>query len=210
MIKKQKLLLGSVVVLVIFFVITFSKNWGTAVSENLLEKYKPEVKQLKSNPAMAMERCPAIIKKIENGLPELAKSKDSSLVPKAQKLIADCAFASHDFAKAKEFYKILSNFEPNVATWHHLIAESAVRMNEPAEALQPSILSAQLDPGNYENKLLTARIMAKLELYNRAVNAYAQAIKVAPYEKISATKQELEAYIAQHSEAKPLSSEESP
>lgn len=195
MTKKQRLLLGGVVVVVIFFATTFSKNWGTAVSENLLEKYKPEVKALKSDKSLASAKCPMIIKKLERGLPELAKSQDKTQVPQAKKLIADCAFASGQYDKSVEFYKQLSRFEPNVARWHALVAESYLKMRKPGDALKPSILATQLDPNDFGNRLLNARVLVSLKLRNRAVDAYTQAIKVAPYDQIEPTKKELARFL---------------
>lgn len=195
MIKKQKLILGGIFVIVVFFGITFSKNWGTAVSENLLEKYKPEVKGLKNNRELALSRCPVIIKKLEKGLPELSKSKDKTQMPQAQKLIADCAFAAGDYQKSLDYYKQLSNFEPNVSRWHVLIAESFLGMKKPGDALQRATLATQLDPNDFEIRLLHARVLAKLALKNRAVEAYAQAIRIAPYDQIAITKMELADFV---------------
>lgn len=196
--KKQRLLLGGMLVLVIFFVATFSKNWGTAVSENLLEKLKPEVIKLQDDPQAAAALCPKIITKLEAGIPELAKGKDPMQVELANKLIADCAFAAKNYTKSLEYYKKLSKFEPNVARWYGLIAESLFYSNKAADALHFTVLATQLDPEKYDYRLLNARVLAKLGLKNRAIQAYTQAIKIAPFEKINTTKAELERLMGDH------------
>lgn len=196
MLKKQKLMLGGLLVIVVFFAVTFSKNWGTAVSGNLLDKYKDEVKRLQSDPNAAMITCPAIIKKLEKGIPELSKSKDPNKVQLANKLIADCAFASKNYSQSIEFYKKLSDYEPNYPRWYALIAEALLYSEKPGDALHYSVLAMQLDPANFNFKRLNARVLAKLGLKNRAIDAYAKAIKIAPYEEISVTKAELEKYLS--------------
>lgn len=190
--KKQRLLLGGVLVVVIFFVTTFSKNWGPAVSENLLEKLKPEVIKLQNDPQAAAAVCPQIITKLEAGIPELSKGKDPNQVQLANKLIADCAFAAKNYSKSLEYYRKLSRYEPNVARWYALVAESMFLSNNAADALHYSVLATQLDPEKFEYRLLNARVLAKLELKNRAIQAYTQAIKLAPFDKISITKAELQ------------------
>ena len=187
--------MGGALVLVIFFVTTFSKNWGPAISENLLEKMKPEVKRLQADPKEAIVLCPPIIKRLEAGIAELAKSKDPNQVQLANKLIADCAFTAKDYSKSLEYYKKLSQFEPNVARWYSLIAESLFFSNKAADALHYTVLATQLDPERFEYRLLNARVLAKLALKNRAIQAYTQAIKMAPFDKIESTKAELELLI---------------
>lgn len=208
MMTRRKLVLGFVLVAIVFFLVTFFKNWGTAVTENLLDKYKPEVKALKGNRELAIAKCPNIIKKLERGLPELAKSKDKTQVPQARKLIADCAFAAGNFKKSLEYYKQLSNFEPNVPRWHVLIAESLLGMQKAGDALQPATLATQLEPNDFEIRLLHARVLARLTLKNRAIEAYAHAIRIAPYDEIARVKKELAEFVAKTTESEEMDDEE--
>lgn len=195
MLKNKKIVLGGVLVVLIFFISTFTKNWGTAVTGNLVEKYKPEVKLLKKNPEAAIQKCPVIIHKLETGMPELAKNKDPIQIQIAYKLIADCSFASKNYEKSIEYYKKLSVYEPDYPRWHALVAESFMNMGKYGDALHFSVLATQLEPASFEFKRLNARVLAKLKLTNRAIDAYVQAIKIAPYDDIEPTKRELEKFV---------------
>ncbi|TXI37741.1 MAG: hypothetical protein E6Q51_02635 [Methylophilus methylotrophus] len=210
MTKKTKLLLGGVFVVMIFFITTFLKNWGTAVSENLLEKYKPEVKALKEKPELAKAKCPGIQAKLKKHIPELAKSKDKIQVPTAYKLIADCAYASDDYPEAVVYYRKLAEFEPNTAVWHAKLAETYLKLAQSGEpdavgdALAPSTLATQLSPEDFRIRRLQARVLAALGLRNRAINAYAEAIRIAPYKMIAETKRELQDFLAKSNDESSL------
>lgn len=193
--NKKKLLVGGVLVFIVFFSITFIKNWGVAVSGNLVEKYAPVIKALKNDPKAARLQCPEMIAKLEKSLPELELSKDKLQKPRAQKLIADCAFAAGDYNKAIVYLKQLYVLDPNNAQWYWKIADTYTRAGKFGESLHYARLSTQLDPQNFNYQLLYARILAKLGLKNRAVTAYAQAVKVAPFDKIEPTKQELARFV---------------
>ncbi|WP_018985733.1 hypothetical protein [Methylophilus methylotrophus] len=203
MTKKTKLLVGSLFVLVIFFVATFLKNWGTAVSETMLEKHKPEVEALVKNPKLAKAKCPAIQARLKKHIPDLILSQDKTQVPLAHKLIADCAFAAETFEEAIEHYKKLSEFEPNSAIWHAQIAQSYYKLGKSGDrqafgdALSPSILATQLAPQDFKVRRLNARVLAALGLKNRAIAAYAEAIRIAPYHLIDPTKKELQSVMDQ-------------
>lgn len=195
---KKKLALILVLAIIVFVVVTFGSNWGTAVSENILESYKPQIKQMEGQRSLALEKCPRMIKKLQLAIPALEKSQDKRQVPLANKLIADCAFHAGDYLLAADYYQRLSSFEPNVGRWHAAHAEALFRAGKAGDALRPSILATQLDPTNFKVKLLNARILAKLNLYHRSTVAYAAAIKVAPYEALESTKQELAAMVRDH------------
>lgn len=201
MTKKTKLLLGGLFVMVIFFTATFFKNWGTAVSESILEKHKPEVESLVKSPELAKVKCPAIQSKLEKHIPDLVKSQNKTQVPLAHKLIADCAFAAGAYKDAADSYKKLSEFEPNSAVWHAQIAQSYYKLGQTGDedaygdALSPSILATQLAPQDFKIRRLNARILAALGLKNRAIDAYAEAIRIAPYKMIAPTKKELSDFL---------------
>lgn len=201
--KKTKLLLGGLFVVMIFFITTFMKNWGTAVSENLLEKYKPDVKSFKERPDLARAKCPSIQASLKKHIPELAKSQDKIQVPTAYKLIADCAYASGDYSEAVVYYQRLAEFEPNTSVWHAKLAETYLKLAQSGEpdavgdALAPSTLATQLSPEDFRIRRLHARVLAALGLRNRAIDAYAQAIRIAPYKMITETKKELQDFLAQ-------------
>lgn len=203
MTKKTKLLVGGLFVMVIFFVATFFKNWGTAVSETMLEKHKPEVEALVKNPKLAKVKCPAIQARLKKHIPDLIQSQDKTQVPLAHKLIADCAFAAEAFEEAIEHYKKLSEFEPNAAIWHAQIAQSYYKLGQSGDnqafgdALSPSILATQLAPKDFKLRRLNARVLAALGLKNRAIAAYAEAIRIAPYHLIEPTKKELQSVMDQ-------------
>lgn len=197
MTRSTKLKLGAAFVVFIFFAATFFKNWGTAVSENLLEKYKPEVGALQKKPELAKVKCKAIVTKLKSHLSELAKSKDKLQVPLAYKLIADCSFASGEYSESASFYKKLVEFEPNAGTWHAKLAESYLKAGDAGEALAPSILATQLAPRDFRIRRLNARILAELGLRNRAIAAYAEAIRIAPYKMIEPTKAELQKVLSE-------------
>lgn len=195
--KKHKLLLGGLLVVVVFFVTTFSKNWGTAVSGNQLEKYRPVVRELKEHRVQARKLCPDIIAHLEVSLTELGKSQDRTQLPIAQKLIAQCAQYSGAHAKALQYYQALTQFEPNNARWYANVAETYMALGRPGEALQPSVLATQLAPADFKTRLLNAQILAQLHLRNRAIEAYREAIKIAPYDELPGTRKALEAYMQQ-------------
>lgn len=193
--NKKKWLIVGVLVFIVFFSITFIKNWSVAVSGNLVEKYAPVIKGFKNDPKAARIHCPEMIANLEKSLPELALSKDKLQKPRAQKLIADCAFAIGDYEKAIVYLKALYTLDPNNAQWYWKIADAYTRTGKFGESLNYARLSTQLDPQNFKYNLLHARILAKLGLKNRAVSAYAQTIKVAPFDKIEPTKKELARFI---------------
>jgi Flp pilus assembly protein TadD len=195
--SRAKLLFGLIAVMLCFFVITFFQKWDTTVAQKNTEDFSPVVKSLKTNYLQAIKQCPVIIKKLEKGLSEFEKNKVESQILKSNKLIADCQMASRQYDAAAQSYKKLSVVEPQVARWHALIAENLVNAKKFGEALPISHLAVQLEPTNFSYRLLEARILAKLKLINRAVKAYREAIKVAPYNDFVALQEELNQLIAQ-------------
>jgi tetratricopeptide (TPR) repeat protein len=194
--NRIKLIVGLIAVLLCFFAITFSKNWGTAVAEKNTEDFAPTVKSLKGNYLQAVNQCPKIIKKLEKGLPELQKNNASGQLLKSYKLIADCQAASRQFEVAAKSYTKLLEAEPQVARWHAMVAENLLNANKLGDALPASHLAVQLEPNDFNYRLLEARVLAKLKLTNRAIAAYHEAIRIAPYTEFEKTQAELDLLIA--------------
>lgn len=195
--SRVKLVFGVIAVMLCFFVITFFQKWGTTVAQKNTDDFAPIVKSLKNNYQQAAKQCPAIIKKLEKGLPDFEKNKVLDQILKSHKLIADCLMASRQFDAAAQSYKKLRDAEPQVARWHALIAENLVNSKKLGEALPVSHLAVQLEPTNFKYRLLEARILAQLKLINRAVDAYRNTIKIAPYDDFLAVQAELDQLIAQ-------------
>lgn len=180
--KPKMLVLIAVSALLMFVLVTFSKQWGGAVGLNHLEKYGPIVKKIKNEPRLANDQCPKIIQKLQEGIPNFEKEGKSNEVLKSYKLIFDCQKASGLFADAEKSLTKLIQAEPQAAKlhgWHAEILENEKRFIEAARAAH---LAAQIEPENYKWHALEAKNLARNgELY-RALLAYKEAINKAPFE----------------------------
>lgn len=189
------ILLGAVI---IFFAITFFQKWGLTLAEKATSDYSAKVKSVKNNPIKAAKICPSIIQSLQQGIPELQKNKAEAKILQSYKLMADCQTAYRQFHAAALNYQKLAEFEPQVARWHALVAESFFKAGNAGEALRVSHLAVQLDSKNFKYRLLEARILAKLKITNRAILAYQEAIKIAPYNDYIATQNELNQLVLQN------------
>lgn len=176
---------------VIFFAITFFQKWGFTLAEKATSDYSAKVKSVKNNPIKAAKICPSVIQSLQQGIPELQKNNAQAKILQSYKLIAECQIAYRQFYAAALNYQKLAEAEPQVARWHGLVAESYLNSGNAGEALRVSHLAVQLDPKNFKYRLLEARILAKLNITNRAILAYQEAIKIAPYDDYIATQNEL-------------------
>lgn len=194
-ISRIKLTLGFIAVLVTFFLVTFSNNWGNAKAKNTTEKYEPKIKSIKNNPVEAKKLCPGIIEKLNVSITNL-EGKDIEIKRlKIIKLISDCELASQQFGAASISLAELSKAQPQVARWHGLRAQVLFKLGHLNEAIREARLAAQLDPASFEWKVQEARILAKTGMRNRTKNAYEAAIKIAPYDQIPLLKAELAIFL---------------
>lgn len=177
------LILVGVGALAMFFLTTFSKQWGSAVGKRELDEAAPKVKIIKENYLQAMNACPNIIKKLNAGIPELEKQGNATDVLKSHKLIYDCQFATKQYADAAKSISKLIDAEPQVAKWHGMSAEALYKGKSYAESLRGAHLASQLEPENYKWPQLEAKNLVKLKLFKKAEKAYKQAIKIAPIDK---------------------------
>ncbi len=183
--NKQKIKIGIFASVVLFFIATFSKNWGTAVANVGVEKYTSIVKSYKNDPQIAKQNCPKIIKNLEEGIADLEKNGFKDKIMLSNKLIADCEFYSESYKKAAESYKKLIKVEPQVARWHFRTAESLFKSGAIAEALPVVHLATQLDVQNKaEIWLLKGQIQTALHLPNNAIESYQMVLKSGSFEQI--------------------------
>lgn len=193
--NRQKIFFIIFATVICFFAVTYFKNWGTAVADKKADELKPIIKALKNNPKLAMQQCPKYIQQLTKGIPDLQKNNLPLKVTLSNKLIADCYFASHQFKLAAENYEKVSVAEPQVARWYSKQAESLYNAGQFGEALPKAHLAYQLS-ADTETILLKARILTKLNLRNRAILSYQEAIKVANFQELQIAKQELEQLLA--------------
>ncbi len=194
-ISRIKLTLGFIAVLVTFFLVTFSNNWGNATAKKTTEDLEPVIKSVKHNPIEARKHCPAIIKKLRDSLTKL-EGKDVEIRRlKIIKLISDCELASQQYKSASSSLAELSNVQPQVARWHGLRAEVLFKLGNLNEAIREARLAVQLEPASFQWKVQEARVLAKTTMRNRTKRAYEAAIKVAPYDQIPILKDELTTFL---------------
>lgn len=177
------LILIGVGALIMFFLATFSTQWGSAVGKKYLDEASPKVKLLKDNYLQALTSCPNIIKKLNAGIPELEKQGNAMDVLKSHKLIYDCQIATKQYKEAVNSLSKLIQAEPQVARWHGLSAEALYKSKSYSESLRTAHLASQLDPENYKWPYLEAKNLVKLNLFRKAERAYKHAIKLAPIDK---------------------------
>ena len=177
------LILIGVSALVMFFLATFSSQWGGAVGKKYLDEVSPKVKLLKDNYMQALSSCPNIIKKLNAGIPELEKQGNTKDVLKSQKLIYDCQFATKQFADSVKTVEKLIQIEPQSPMLHGLRAEALNKDKKYVESLRAAHLASQLQPENYKWPHLEAKNLVKLKLFKKAEKAYKHAIKIAPIDK---------------------------
>lgn len=198
--SKIKLIIVFVSALVLFFLITFFQKWDVTVAEKTADDYKDKVKSLKKNYARATAECPAIIKSLTKSIPELEKNKLQAKVMLSYKLIADCEFAIKNYPSAAQNYQKLIRFEPHFPKWHVLYAESALADGDLGEALRAAHLAVQLDRTNFEATILEARLLSKLNYTIRAIEAYQNALKNAPFKESKNVENELNLLIDRHNQ----------
>lgn len=170
-------------VLVMFFLTTFSKQWGGAVGKKYLDEATPKVKALKDNYPQAISSCPSIIKKLNAGIPELEKQGNTMDVMKSHKLIYDCQLATKQYEDAVKSLRVFIKAEPQTARWHGLSADALNKDKKYVESLRSAHLASQLQPENYKWPHLEAKNLVELKLYKKAEKAYKKAIKLAPIDK---------------------------
>lgn len=194
-ISRIKLTLGIIAVLVTFFLVTFSNNWGNATAKKTTEDLEPIIKSVKHNPIEARKDCPIIIKKLRNSIAKL-EGKDLEIRRlKIIKLISDCELASQQYYAASSSLTELSNAQPQVARWHGLRAEVLLKIGNLNEAIREARLAVQLEPASFQWKVQEARILAKTTMRNRTKRAYETAIKVAPYDQVPILQDELTTFL---------------
>ncbi len=183
LLQPKTLLLLFIAVVVMFFLSTFSNQWGVTNSKKYLNDLTPIVKKIKNNLIESKEKCPKIIKKLEQGIPEFEEKAMEIEKLKSYKLIYDCEYASNNYKNAAISLEKLINAEPQVAKWHGLIAEVYLKNGQLAASARKAHLASQLEPNNFEWKLTKARALFKLNQFDNAIKAYKSAIEVVPYEK---------------------------
>jgi tetratricopeptide (TPR) repeat protein len=189
--NRQKIFFIIFATVICFFAVTYFKNWGTAIANKQADELTPVIKALKSNPKLAIQQCPGYIEQLTKGVSDLKKNNLPLKVKLSHKLIADCYFASRQYKLAAENYEKVSKAEPQVARWYAKQAESLYNAGQFGDALPKVHLACQLG-AETETILLKARILTKLNLRNRAVQTYQEAIKVANFQELQVAKQELE------------------
>ena len=198
--SKIKILIVLVSAMILFFMITFFQKWDVTVAEKTADDYKSKVKSLKSNYANAVRECPAIIKSLKNSIPELEKNKLPAKLMLSYKLIADCEFASKHYRESAQGYQQLIRAEPHYPKWHILYAESALSDGDLGEALRAAHLAVQLDRTNFDANILEARLLSKLNYTIRAIEAYQNALKIAPFKESKNVENELNQLIDKHNQ----------
>lgn len=194
-ISRIKLTLGFIAVLVTFFLVTFSNNWGNATAKKTTEDLEPIIKSFKNNPIEARKHCPAIIQKLRSSITKL-EGKDVEIKRlKIIKLISDCELASQQYKAASVSLAELSNAQPQIAQWHGIRAETLYEIDNINEAIREARLAVQLDPASFKWRVQEARILAQTAMRNRAKHAYEAAIKMAPYDQVSSLKEELKTFL---------------
>ncbi|WP_047550932.1 hypothetical protein [Methylotenera sp. G11] len=190
-----KLTLGFMAVLVTFFLVTFSNNWGNATAKKTTEDLEPIIRSVQHKPIEARKHCPAIIKKLRDSITKL-EGKDVEIRRlKIIKLIADCELASQQYKSASGSLADLSNAQPQVAKWHGLRAKVLFKLGNLNEAIREARLAVQLEPSNLQWKVQEARILAQTAMRSRTKRAYEAAIKIAPYDQASALQEELATFL---------------
>jgi tetratricopeptide (TPR) repeat protein len=193
--SRIKLTLGSVAVLVTFFLVTFSNNWGNAKAKNTTEKNEPIIKSIKNDPIEARKSCPGIIEELRSSITKL-EGKDVEIRRlKIIKLISDCELASQQYKSASSSFTELSNAQPQVARWHGLRAEVLFKLGNLNEAIREARLAVQLEPTSFQWKVQEARVLAQTAMRNRTKRAYEAAIKIAPYDQVSVLQEELATFL---------------
>lgn len=176
----------------LFFLTTFTEQWGGAVGKRELEDASPKVKAIKGNYLQALNVCPAVIKKLNAGIPELEKQGKKTDVLKSYKLIYDCQIATKQYSDAVKSLSKLIAAEPQVARWHGLSAEALFKAKSYAESLRSAHLASQLEPENAQWLQLEAQNLIKLNMPIKAAKLYKQAIAVASIDKQKALVDEFE------------------
>ena len=192
--KRNKFIFIVFATLLSFFAITYFKNWGSVVAEKKTDDYVPKVKALMHDSKLAAKECPKIIKVLEQGIAELKNNNHQDKVNMSYKLIADCYYAAQQYKAAAKSYAQLSMSEPQVPRWYSKQAESLLLAGDYGSALPKAHLASQLDT-NADTYLLEARILNKLNLHNKAIQRYQDAIKVANYDQLLIAQSELKALL---------------
>jgi len=194
-ISRIKLTLGLIAVLVTFFLVTFSNNWGNATAKKTTEDLEPIIKSVKHNPIEARQHCPVIIKKLRNSIAKL-EGKDVEIRRlKIIKLISDCELASLQYKAASSSLAELSYAQPQVAKWHGVRAEVLFKLGNLNEAIREARLASQLEPASFQWKVQEARILTQTTMRNRTKRAYEAAIKIAPYDQVSVLQEEITTFL---------------
>lgn len=184
-IRKKLVLLIVAVSVPVFFLATFMQNWGASVAEKNLQDASTQVRIIKKQYASAQAHCPAIIRKLQTGLPELQQKKSTPSVMRSYWLMADCQTAMRRHSDAANSYAQLVMLEPQAARWHGQRAESLLNAGRLSEAARASRLSVQLKPDDFRWRLQEARILSKIGRFDAAVHAYEVALKLAPLEQVN-------------------------
>jgi tetratricopeptide (TPR) repeat protein len=198
--SKIKILIVLLGALVVFFAITFFQKWDVTVANKTADDYKDRVKAIKKDYKKAKVECPKIVQSLQDALPELEKNKLEAKVFLSYKLIADCEYASKKYASAAKNYLQLIRADPQSAMWHYLYAKSSMQDGDLGEALRAAHLAVQLNRKAFEPSILEARVLAKLNETVRAIDAYQNALKIAPYKEIDTVKKELNQLIEIHNQ----------
>lgn len=177
------LVLVGISALIMFFLVTFSKQWGGAVGINTLEKYGPIVKQIKNDTRLAKQQCPTIMPKLKEGIANFEKEGKSKETIKSYKLLFDCQNASELYDDAEKSLAKLIQAEPQAGILHGWHAEILQKKKRYMEAAKAAHLATQIEPENYKWHALEARnLMRNGDLY-RSLIAYKEAINKAPYDE---------------------------
>ncbi|MDD2833588.1 MAG: hypothetical protein PHD12_06195 [Methylotenera sp.] len=189
-ISPLKLTLAVVAVLIIFFLTTFSNQWGNVTAEKTSKDFEPEIKKLSSNPASAKKLCPDITKKLRESIPKL-EGKDVEIKRlKTIKLILDCEVAAENHENSFKVLQEISAALPQEARWHAEMASTLYKLGRYGEAARSARLSVQLAPKNFRYQLQEARILAKTPMRKRTSHAYEVAVKLAPYDQVKKVHEE--------------------
>ena len=198
--SKIKILIVLVSAVILFFLITFFQKWDVTVAEKTADDYREKVKAIKKDYRRAKLECPAIVNALKKSLPELQKNKLANKVMLSYKLIADCEYGSKNFASAAQYYQKLIQSDPQVSNWHYLYARALMGDGDFGEALRSAHLAVQLDRTNYEANLLEARLLTKLNYTIRAIEAYQNTLKYAPFKESKKVENELNLLIDKHNQ----------
>ncbi|WP_137718198.1 tetratricopeptide repeat protein [Methylobacillus flagellatus] len=189
-IRKKLVLLIVAVSVPVFFLATFMQNWGASVAEKNLQDATALVPMIVQRTSSAKEYCPAIIKKLQVGLPELQQKKSTASVMRSYLLTADCQTAMARHSEAANSYAEMVKLEPQAARWHGQRASALLKAGRLSEAARASRLSVQLKPDDFRWRLQEARILSQIGRFDDAVHGYEQALKMAPLEQVSAVADE--------------------